>query len=336
MAGMLTLAEGIKVFFFFSSEKKTFLALLPGAQLDQQTKPDVRPPPPLEALGGWTGADWFSASVLSDEDVVGFTRPKLGDVRKQSFRLVERSAADAGGAAAQRAVARRPSLSARLGQILDAYGVTRAAAFGRTRLLFDPAPTLFFAEVPLSRIKMRAANKLRQALIQNALRGCVLQIGRAHAVLMLWPWTEAEITRFVDAAAPPQPMHPHFDKAEDDDARRLEEGRRLAGKRQEVEPPKGGRRAKGDDALGPRERQRLQSERNALLQQVNELRAQIDVLRKSQTALGAMEQLGLDDARLKSMLRLLHPDKHGGSEAANDAAKWINGLRDILKSSAGS
>jgi hypothetical protein len=34
------------------------------------------------------------------------------------------------------------------------------------------------------------------------------------------------------------------------------------------------------------------------------------------------------------MLRLLHPDKHGGSEAANEAAKWINGLRDLLKANA--
>jgi hypothetical protein len=45
-----------------------------------------------------------------------------------------------------------------------------------------------------------------------------------------------------------------------------------------------------------------------------------------------MEKLGLDDGRLKSMLTLLHPDKHGGSDAANDAAKWINNLRDLLKS----
>jgi hypothetical protein len=68
-----------------------------------------------------------------------------------------------------------------------------------------------------------------------------------------------------------------------------------------------------------------------LLQDVAALRAQIDALQRANSVTGAMEQLGLDDARLKSMLRLLHPDKHGGSEAANDAAKWLNNLRDLLK-----
>ena len=43
-----------------------------------------------------------------------------------------------------------------------------------------------------------------------------------------------------------------------------------------------------------------------------------------------METLGLDDARLRAMLLLLHPDKHANSPAATEAAKWVNGLRDIL------
>ena len=70
-----------------------------------------------------------------------------------------------------------------------------------------------------------------------------------------------------------------------------------------------------------------------LLAEIAGLRTQVDGLRQSQSALGAMESLGLDDARLKSMLRLLHPDKHANDAAANEAAKWINNLRDLLKAS---
>jgi hypothetical protein len=30
-------------------------------------------------------------------------------------------------------------------------------------------------------------------------------------------------------------------------------------------------------------------------------------------------------------LKLMNPDIHGGSEAATEAAKWINNLRSVLK-----
>jgi hypothetical protein len=300
-----------------------------------ETQSDPEIPPPLKALGGWVSADWFSASVLSDAEVVGITLPKLGVVRKQSFRLVER-VAQAGAQAqalAKTFTGRRQSVAARLSGILDMYGASKAAAFGRSKLLFDPAPTLFFAELPNAKLKARASNKLRQALIENELRGCVLQIEKTHLIAMFWPSAEQDITLFVDAAMPAQPMHIQFDQAEDARARALEEARNpkpLQTTRAAVGKP-----AKKDQPLGAKERQRLQSERDALVRQVSELRAQIDTLRTSQSALGAMEALGLDDARLKSMLRLLHPDKHGGSEAANEAAKWINGLRDLLKTRAG-
>ncbi len=267
-------------------------------------------------------ADWFSASVLSDDEVVGITLPKLPGLRKQSFSLVERTAQKA--ARDNPPPARRASISAVLGRILDEHGATRAAAFGRTRLIFDPVPNLFFAELALSRIKLRAANKLRQILIENGLRACVLQIAQAHAIIMAWPATETEITGFVDAASPTQPMHIQFDQAEDARAKSLEGPAKPRAGGQNTQKTK-------DQPLGTRERKRLQSENTALLQQINDLRNEIARLQKSQSALGAMEQLGLDDARLKSMLRLLHPDKHGGSEAANEAAKWINGLRDLLK-----
>ena len=65
------------------------------------------------------------------------------------------------------------------------------------------------------------------------------------------------------------------------------------------------------------------------------MRARIAELQRLHSVEGALETLGLTDARLKAMLLLLHPDKHGNSEAANEAAKWVNGLRDVLKAGAG-
>jgi hypothetical protein len=296
---------------------------------------DTDSPPPLTALGGWTSADWFSASVLSDEDVVGITLPKLAGLRKQTFRLVERSAPGSAPTAVTKTYSgRRQSISAKLGAILEAYAPSKAAAFGRTKLLFDPAPTLFFAELPAARLKARAANKLRAQLIENELRGCILDIGKTHLIAMFWPSSETGITLFVEAAQPSHPMHIQFDQAEDARARALEDGRKPAATFPPEKSPSPAKPKRADQPLGAKERTRLQSEKAALIQEVNTLRAQIEKLQKSQSALGAMEQLGLDDTRLKSMLRLLHPDKHGGSEAANEAAKWINGLRDLLKANA--
>jgi hypothetical protein len=268
-------------------------------------------------------AEWFSDSVLADEDVVGITLPKLPGIRKQSFGLVERSAQKPkrGAKLDPPPLARRASAAAVLGRILDEYGATRAAAFGRSRLIFEPTPTLFFAELALSRVKPRAANKLRRLLIDNGFRACVLRIEQARTIIMFWPAAETGITSFVEAASPSQKMHTQFDQAEDARAKSLQ----TPTARQEL------RKTSKDQALGTSERKRLQSENTALLEQISDLRAEVARLQKSQSALGAMEQLGLDDARLKSMLRLLHPDKHGGSEAANEAAKWINGLRDLLK-----
>ncbi len=283
-----------------------------------ETETELAVPPPLKALGGWTNADWFSVAVLLDDEVVGITLPKLAGTRKQVFRLVERARPSAprsrpGVQSAPAAAAR--SISARLGQLLEAYGVTKAAAFGRSRLLYDPAPTLFFAELPTKSLKVRAANKLRQELIQIGLRACIVQIERAHLIAMFWSSQESEITGFVAAASPPWPLHVQFDEAEDARARALEAPRQAA----------------PDQPLGAKERKRLHAEREALVQEVNALRVQVEHLQKSQSARGAMDQLGLDDARLKSMLILLHPDKHGNSAAANEAAKWVNGLRELLK-----
>lgn|GEM_PF-1943255 len=278
----------------------------------------VAVPPPLKAIGGWTDAEWFSAAVLSDDEVVGFTLPKLAGTRKQVFRLVERaSPAAARGKAPQKTPAPPArSISARLGQTLEGYGVTKAAAFGRSRLLYDPAPTLFFAEMPTKSLKARAANTLRQELIQIGLRGCIVHIGRTHLIAMFWSCQESEITGFVEAASPPWPLHVQFDQADDARLRTLEAPRQGA----------------PDQPLGAKERKRLHAEREALVREVNALRVQVEQLQKTRSARGAMEQLGLDDARLRSMLILLHPDKHGNSEAATEAAKWVNGLRDLLKS----
>ena len=58
---------------------------------------------------------------------------------------------------------------------------------------------------------------------------------------------------------------------------------------------------------------------------------QVVELERLHSVAGAMKTLGLDDDRLRAMLLLLHPDKHANSAAANEAAKWVNGLRDVLK-----
>jgi hypothetical protein len=303
-----------------------------------EKKADTDIPAPLKALGGWVSADWFSASVLSDEEVVGITLPKLAGLRKQTFRLVERTTLRnaPSNAVEKTTFGRRQSISAKLGHILDEYGALNAAAFGRTRLLFDPAPTLFFATLLNARLKARAANKLRLQLIENELRGCILDFGKTQSIAMFWPSVETDITQFVDAAVPAQPMHVQFDQAEDARAKALEDGRKTSPPQVPENTHSSGKRPKDDPPLGARERKRLHSEKAALIREVNDLRAHIEKLQQSQSALGAMEQLGLDDSRLKSMLRLLHPDKHGGSEAANEAAKWINGLRDLLKANAAS
>ncbi len=269
-------------------------------------------PPPLRALGGWPKADWFCASVLLDRDVVGFTLPKLPGSRKQNFSLVERSVPQ--GAPASRTPKRVPS---RIGGILDGVEAIRAAAFRRTTFLFESAPCLYFAELPLSRLKIRAADQLRRTLIENEWRACILGLDGPTATAMFWPAAEVEIARFVSAAEPPFPLHVQFAEAAVP-----------AGPVPKRSPASDGAARRDSD----RDR-RLQDERRQLIQELAELRTRIIELQQSQSVTGAMETLGLDDARLKSMLRLLHPDKHGNSEAANEAAKWVNNLRDVLKES---
>ncbi len=273
-------------------------------------------PPPLRALGGWLGADWFCPTVLSDAEVVGFTLPKLAGSRKQTFRLVERSRSSvaASGVRAGPAARSPKHKQVSLADILDEFGATRAAAFRRTTFLFESAPVLYFAEIPLANVKLRSADNLRRALIDSGLRGCVLLVEAKTVIAMFWPAAEHEITMFVSQAEPPYALHAQFDQPQA--AVRVRQPRRPANKGQESQ--------EGHTPLGP-------GERELLLRELAELRSRVAELQQSQSALSAMEALGLDDARLKAMLRLLHPDRHGGSEAANDAAKWVNNLRDLLK-----
>ena len=281
-------------------------------------KADPAIPPPLRALGGWDDADWFCASILSEEDVVGLTLPKLPGLRKQNFHLVERSAPPppGRGRGSKPAPVARPSASG-IGPILDGLRVSRAAAFRKPTFFFEGPPILYFADIPAANLKIRAADTLRRDLIQNALRGCVVRQDGAQVMAMFWPSAETDITAFVSAAAPPFPLHAQFAQAEAD--------RALAGRpRQEppaspARPPRAARDRSHD------------AERAALLRELDTLRRRVSELQQSQSVIVAMETLGLDDARLKSMLVLLHPDKHANSEAATEAAKWVNGLRDMLK-----
>jgi hypothetical protein len=194
-------------------------------------------------------------------------------------------------------------------------------------LIFESKPVLFFATIPLANLKARTANRLRRELMENRFRGCIVHTEASVATAMLWPETEIEITGFIGDAAPEHALHIEFDEAEEQH-RAQEQERRFSLTRRAPPPPP----PSPAKRLGERERRQMQTEKQALLQEIQSLRTQISRMQEQQTELGAMEALGLDDARLKSMLRLLHPDKHGNSEAANDAAKWLNNLRDLLKS----
>ena len=131
--------------------------------------------------------------------------------------------------------------------------------------------------------------------------------------LMVWPPVETHITAFVEAALPEHRLHPEFEAAGQATPKRL------------------GQAAGGTDG---RSAKRQDDREVKLLARIAALQSQVDALTQARSAQGALEQLGLDDARLKSMLKLLHPDKHGNSEAANEAAKWLNAMRDLLKGGA--
>ncbi len=281
-----------------------------------RTTTDTSIPPPLRALGGWPDADWFCPTILTEDEVVGITLPKLAGSRKQTFHLVERTALQSAAAKKRPAPSGPPAkrLAANIGQLLDGLGVLRAAAFRKPSFFFEGAPALYFAEIPAANLKVRAADTLRRALIEHGCRGCIVRQQPKSFTAMLWPRAEADITAFVGAAGPPFPLHPQFDEPE------------LA--------PVAGRAAKPARAAArDTAADSGRAERDRLLHELQALRSRIAELQGSQSALGAMETLGLDDARLKSMLLLLHPDRHANSEAANEAAKWVNGLRDMLRAS---
>jgi hypothetical protein len=197
--------------------------------------------------------------------------------------------------------------------IFEQFGARRAVACCRSKLLFETGAVLFFGEFPLGKLKQRSANKLRRELIGMGVVGCILRIETASAIGMFWPTTESRITGFVDAAAPDHALHMDFEQA----------------------PLTGGSANAGASAHpASRPHRTADARQTKLLEEIVGLRKQVEALRRAQSPLAAMEQLGLDDARLKSMLKLLHPDKHGNSAEATDAAKWLNNLRDLLRGKA--
>jgi hypothetical protein len=259
---------------------------------------------PLSAFGGWSDAAWFSADLMSDPDVVAFELPKLGGLRKQSFHIIDRSLTKAPSGKAKQDLEPAPKRTAgKLARLLDGYGALRAVASCRARLLFESGPVVFFADIPTAKLKQRAANKLRREVIGLGLKACSVRTDTAFATLMFWLAAEQAITDFIEQAAPDHALHPDFERP----------------------PPVPG--TPPAKAPSPANRDREAK----LLRQIADLQLQVSTLTRAQSAVGAMEQLGLDDAKLKSMLKLLHPDRHGNSEAANEAAKWVNSMRDLLK-----
>jgi len=277
-----------------------------------ETKADTPTVPALVALGGWSEAEWFCPSVLSDEDVVGFTFPGIAGLRRQSFHVLDRSNLAPPGPKDARTTShtQRSRLPGKVAQIFEQFGARRAVACCRSKLFFDSGAVLFFGEFPLGKLKQRAANKLRRELIEIGVLGCILRIENASAIGMFWPTLESQITGFVRAAAPDHALHMDFEKAA------ISGG--LINDKSSTNP-------------NARSRKAADARETKLLHEIVELRKQVEALKKGQSPLAAMEQLGLDDARLKSMLKLLHPDKHGNSAEATDAAKWLNNLRDLLR-----
>ncbi len=274
-------------------------------QLDKSSAEPVVAPP-LAAFGGWVDAAWFSPSVVSDPDVVAFELPRLGRLRRQAFHVIDRAMTKA---PPRRAVqeARPPKrLAGKVVALIDGAGALRAVASARDRLLFESAPVLFFADIPSARLKPRSANKLRRDLVSIGARACVVRSAAEVTTLMVWPSSETGITEFVEEAGPDYLMHPEWDAE-----------------------PKLPSVSQARPGASPPARDAAREAR--LLRQIVMLQGQVDALTRAQSTVGAMEQLGLDDARLKSMLKLLHPDRHGNSEAANEAAKWLNSMRELLK-----
>jgi hypothetical protein len=282
-----------------------------------KTMPDTVPAASLAAFGGWQEAEWFSPAVLSDSDIVAFALPALSGVRKQNFRIVDRTLAkDPARKAAPATPAKLPRrVAGKLALLLDSAGAVRAVACCRSRLLFESSPVLFFAEFPGSRLKQRAAAKLRREMVGIGISACVLRAAPDVVTLMCWLSTETGITEFIDRAAPEHAIHADFSLGPNN-------------------VPTGPARPR--TASSGQTRQRESGREAALLQQIAVLQGQVKAMARAQSPLSAMEQLGLDDARLKSMLKLLHPDKHGNSEAANEAAVWLNGLRELLRNNSAS
>lgn len=276
-----------------------------------ETKAGAFTVPAISALGGWSDADWFCPTVLSDENVVGFTFPDLPGIRRQTFHVRYRTnATKAASNDAKTQSKTQPSrLPARVAQLLEQFGARRAVACYRSNLLFETGEVLFFGEFPLGKLKQRSANKLRRELIEMGVLGCILRIEAASAIGMFWPTTESRITGFVNAAAPEHALHLDFEKTP---------------LNRDCNNVKSARPAR-------RHQRTVDARETQLLEEIFGLRKQVETLRKAQSPLAAMQELGLDEARLKSMLKLLHPDKHGNSPEATDAAKWLNNLRDILK-----
>jgi hypothetical protein len=275
----------------------------------------TEPAPSLVAFGGWVEADWFSASLLSDPDVVAFELPKLPGMRKLAFHVIDRTVATPPLRKKEQAPRKAPrGMAGKLAALLDGVGVVRAVASVRSRLLFETGPVLFFADVRSAKLKPRPANKLRRALVGIGVKACVVSARADLTTLMFWSYAESGITAFVEAAAPHYRIHPEFEAAGNAPVKPL---------------------AKPAGEANGRGRKRDADREVKLLARIAALQTQVDALTRAKlgarSAQGALEQLGLDDARLKSMLKLLHPDKHGNSEAANEAAKWLNSMRDLLK-----
>ncbi len=256
---------------------------------------------PLAALGGWSNSPNPTFLDLR----------KARGLRAAVYRLLDLSP--------WRITETKRQINTRLwDDILDDFGGVKHITCGYRNLLFPVDPLLQVVEFPYEKISGNFALDL-QRRTRGRLLACVLHQCANQVTVLFWKRKATEITGRILAAGPDTPL-PLL----------IEEYWERAPPRRStphVHPPKEPNSSSEEAKDDPRH---YRNELHRLLAEIVELRAQLSNQQQCLPKVDAIEALGLDDARLKAMLLLLHPDHHDNSAAATEATKWVNNLRDVL------
>ncbi|MBV1797943.1 hypothetical protein [Siccirubricoccus sp. G192] len=294
----------------------------------------------FRAFGGWSRSAWCPISIAKDVKSIEHCFNEV--ITDSPFGFC---CSRAGLEDAVKAVSRDNfCLPGWWIDLAAAAPVTKFHALRRRVIFWPDPPILLFVQLPRDALGIRRANQVRRKARASKMLACVLDVGDQAINLLFWHKEEKKITANVLNAQPnmplrmlqPEPIRKQrkpasrpnstsdFDAISEYNTRPQSE---FYPNQIEVDSI----RAERDLALAKHDA--VLAENNAILEEIFRLKTELKRIRKNQTSTSAMAQLGLDDARLKALLFLLHPDKHGNSEAATEAAKWVNGLRDELKRS---